>query len=162
MIDFDIQRCTRRCAATNREFNAGESFYSVLVAEGSQVLRYDYADDQWEGPPENSLGWWRSRMPDANAKTVNWAPNDVMVHYFEQLAAQPDKQDVRYVLALLMIRRRVVRLEESKEDEKGQETMVLYCPRNDNEYSVNVLSPTRERIDEIQEILAQLLFADSS
>ncbi len=31
MIDYEIQRCTRHCAASGRELVEGETFYSVLL-----------------------------------------------------------------------------------------------------------------------------------
>ncbi len=161
MLDFEIQRCTRRCAKTDRELHPGETFYSVLAAEGAVVVRRDFCDEAWEGPPEGAIGWWKSQMPEPNARKFHWAPNDVMLHYFEQLEGQADKQDVRYVLALLMIRRRVVRLEDTETDDTGREVLVLYCPRNENEYKTAVVMPDDQRAAEIQEELAQLLFANA-
>jgi len=136
----------------------GEAFYSMLVVEEGEVVRLDFCEEAWEGPTDEALGWWKSEMPDPNAHKVHWAPNDVMLHYFEQLASQVDKQDVRYVLALLLIRRRVVRLEETETDDDGNEVMVLYCPRKETEYQVPVVDPTAERIGQIQEELARMLF----
>lgn len=159
MIDFEIQRCSRRCATTDRELHPGEAFYSALVPQGSEVVRTDYSEEAWQGPPEGTLGWWKSRMPDPKANKLHWAPNDVMLHYFEQLEAVPDKQDIRYVLALLLVRRRVVRHEETENNEQGNQRLVLYCPRNENEYRVDVATPTQSRIKQIQEELARLLFA---
>ena len=71
MIDFEVQRCTRRCAKTDREFKAGEVFYSILVSQGAAVVRYDYSSEAWEGPPEEAIGWWKSQMPDANANKLH-------------------------------------------------------------------------------------------
>jgi len=56
MIDYEVQRCTRRCATTQRELQPGEIFYSTLVAEGAQVVRHDYSQEAWQGPPEGVLG----------------------------------------------------------------------------------------------------------
>ncbi len=162
MFEFDIQRCTRRCAKTEREFRPGETFYSVLVAEGAEVVRYDYSQEAWDEPPENTVGWWKSQMPEPNAKKVNWAPNDVMLHYFVELENDPTKADVRYVLALLMVRRRIVRLEETETDEAGNEQLVLYCPKNETDYRVAVLDPSPERAAEIQDELSKLLYADAA
>ena len=162
MIDFEIQRCTRRCAKTQREFKPGEPFYSVLVPDGAEIRRHDYSAEAWDGPPEDAVGWWKSQMPDANAHKMHWAPNDVMLHYFQQLEGQPGKEDIRYVLALLMIRRRIVRLEATETDPQGREIMVLYCPRGEVEYRVPVTAPAGPRVDEIQQELAALLFADAS
>lgn len=162
MVDFEVQRCTRRCAKTDREFTPGEVFYSALVQDGGSVVRFDYSREAWERPPEDAIGWWKSQMPEPNAKRVNWAPNDVMLHYFQQLGDDPSKAGVRYVLAILMIRRRVVRLEEEREDEAGNRVMVLYCAKTETEYVVPVLEPEGERIKEIQEELSKLLFADAT
>jgi hypothetical protein len=162
MVDFEIQRCSRRCAKTDQEFAPGDRFYSVLVAEGAEVVRYDYSQAAWEGPPAEAIGWWRSQMPEPNARRANWAPNDVMLDYFQQLEAQPDKADVRYILTLLMVRRRVLRLEDSEVDPDGQEKMVVFCPRNETEYHVSVVSPGKARAKEIQDELARLLFADAT
>jgi hypothetical protein len=162
MLDFDVQRCTRHCAETGREFVPGETYHSALIAEGGEVVRRDYCEAAWNGPPEGALGWWKSQMPEPNAHRVHWAPNDVMLHYFEQLDGVLDKQDTRYILALLMVRRRVLRLEGSEYDLQGREVLVVYCPRNEMEYRVNVVAPDDRRVTEVQEELAQLLQTDGS
>src|SRR5687767_197677 len=108
MLDFEVERCARRCAKTDREFQPGETYYSALVPRGSGVARLDFSAEAWEGPPEGSLGWWQARLPEPHGNKMHWAPNDVMLHYFEQLDGVADQADVRYVLALLMVRRRVL------------------------------------------------------
>lgn len=161
-MEYEFQRCTRRCEATGREFAPGELFYSALVEEPTGLVRKDFAAQAWQGPPEGSVGWWKSQMPSPNDRRMHWAPNDVMLHFFEQLAEQPDKQDMRYVLALLLVRRRVLREEESEIDEQGHEVLVLYCPRSDVTYHVPTVIPDESRIQAIQEELAKLLFAKAA
>ena len=131
----------------------------MLVAEGAQLVRYDYSAEAWEGPPDRAIGWWKSQMPDPAAKRMHWAPNDVMLEFFEQLESRPESQDTRYVLALLLVRRRVLRLEEPEQDDQGREVLVAYCPRRETTYRVVAVPPAPSRIDEIQEELAKLLFA---
>ena len=162
LMDYEVQRCTRHCAKTGRELQPGEVFYSTLLAEGAQVVRHDYSAEAWEGPPEKVLGWWKSQMPHRDAKRLHWAPNDVMLELLEELETQPDKQDMRYVLGLLLIRRRVVRLEETDHDAEGREISVLYCPRRERTYRVMTVMPSEQRTAEIQEELARLLFADAA
>ena len=162
MFDIEVQRCTRRCAKTDRQLGPGETFYSTLLVEGASVVRYDYSAEAWQGSPENALGWWKSQMPDRSAKKLHWAPNEVILDYFEQLQEQPDKQDVRYVLALLMVRRRIARLEETEVDDEAREVLVLYCPRSETQYKVPVADASQERIGEIQAELANLLFAHAA
>lgn len=162
MLDFEIQRCTRRCSLTDRELKPGETIYSAIVARGADVVRLDFAQDAWGEAPDGTIGWWRSQVPDASGKKMHWAPNDVMLHYFEQLAGQEEKQDVRYVLALLMVRRRILRLEENVKDEQGRDLLKLFCPRNETQYEVAAALPDEPRMLEIQTDLAQLLSAPAA
>ena len=160
MLDFEVQRFTRVCAKTDRALKPGDSFYSVLVRDGASVSRQDVIADAWDGPPDDCLAWWKSEVPDPKSKKTHWAPHDVMLHYFAELqdqADRPDQADVRYVLTLLMIRRRIFRLEETETDDEGHETMILFCPRNETEYRVDVTTVSRDRAKEIQGLMAQLL-----
>jgi hypothetical protein len=156
-MDYEVQRSTRHCAATGRELAPGESFYSVLVAEGADLRRCDYSVEAWQGPPAQAVGWWKAQVPDRNATRRHWAPNDLMLQFFDDLAEQPERQDMRYVLSLLLVRRRVMRLEENAKDEQGREVLVLYCPRRDANYRVPAVAPNPQRIEQIQEELARLL-----
>jgi hypothetical protein len=158
-VDFEIGRFTRRCAATDREFRPGDTFYSVLIPAGATVIRKDYSADHWPGAAEESICWWKSEMPDTSAHKVTWAPNDAILGYFTELIEKPTRADQLYVLALLMIRKRIVRLEESQRNEAGDEEMLLYCPGNEQEYRVAVVEPDAQRIEQIQTELAQLLFS---
>jgi len=157
VVDFEVQRFTRVCAKTGRELQPGETYYSVLIRDGVQIIRQDVAAGEWDTPPEDCLGWWKSEVPDPKAKKMHWAPHDVMLHYFAETENDPEQADVRYVLSLLMVRRRILRLEETETDDAGRETMLLYCPRNETEYSVGVTPISQQRVQKIQELLAQLL-----
>jgi hypothetical protein len=121
------------------------------------LKRSDYAANVWQGPPENAVGWWKSQVPDKTSRRKHWAPNEVMLNFFDELAASPDKQDMRYVLTLLLVRRRVFRLEEEERDAEGREVLTVYCPRRDATYTVLAVMPAQDRIEQIQEELAALL-----
>ena len=157
MLDYEIQRCSRRCSATDRELKDGETCYSVLMAEGGQVVRRDYSAESWQGPPEEAIGWWKSTVVDPNAGRPHWAPNDVMLNYFERLLEDPTAEDARYVLALLLVRRRVLRVERHERNPAGRDTLVLHCARNECDYRVTEMLPTPERAAAIQQQLAELL-----
>jgi hypothetical protein len=162
MLDYEIQRCSRRCSTTERELRDGETCYSVLTAEEGQVVRRDFSAEAWQGAPENAIGWWKSTVVDPNAGRPDWAPNDVMLNYFERLLEDPSAEDARYVLALLLVRRRVLRVEAHEKDHAGRDTLVLHCSRNEREYRVSELLPTPERAAAIQQQLADLLQTSGS
>ena len=169
LLDFEVQRLTRRCAATDRALEPGETCYSVLELQGADIVRKDYCQDKWNGPPEGIFGWWRTQVPEPTAKKIKLAPNDVLLELFDELADRHDQSDLRYVLALLLIRRRVFRLDlpadsldaarEASDDRPTNESMFVYCPKREATYEVTVTMPDRARIEEIQQQLSELLVA---
>ena len=130
MLDFTVQRFTRRCHQTERDLQPGETVYSVLIPQEAQVIRRDYSLEAWTGPPEDAIGWWRSKVEegkDANAPPkVEQAPDEALWSYLHSLSDQPENEDVRYILALLLVRRRLARLENTENDEFGREILVRH------------------------------------
>lgn len=160
-MDYDLQKTSRTCSATGREIPAGDEFYSVLIREGAVLKRLDYAVDAWPGPPNEAIGWWKSTMPDRDPKKPKPAPSEVLLELFRDLENSPERLDLRYVLSLLLIRRRLLRMEETEHDDAGREVMVLYCPRDEQTYRVTNVAPNEARAQEIQEYLGQLLFSSA-
>ncbi len=157
MLDYEVQRCSRRCSVTDRELRSGETCYSALVPAGGEVVRQDFSAEAWKGPPASAIGWWKATVVDPNDGRLHWAPNDVMLHYFERLLEDPAGLDARYVLGLLLVRRRIARLERTETAADGTVELVLYCPRNDREYRVSEATVTPERAAAIQQQLSDLL-----
>ncbi len=159
MLDFDIQRCSRKCAVTGRELVPGEVFYSVLITEGGEIIRKDYAVSAWSGAPENSLGSWRARVPDQSTPKLVMAPHDLILQLFEELLNQGSSPELCYVLALLMVRRKIARIEETVKEVGGGDVLVIYSPKSEREYRVPVSEPPAARVPEIQEQISRLLFS---
>jgi hypothetical protein len=160
-MDFDVDRCTRHCAVTGRPLTEGEEFYSALVRSAGSVARQDYSLEAWHGAPDGAIGWWKSKMPQRDSKRAQMAPSEVLLEFFESLADSPEAEDMRYVMALWMLRRRILRMEETQRDTAGREVLVLYCPRTETTHRVASLAPSDERVAEIQAELGKLLFATS-
>lgn len=158
-MDFDVSKTTRTCAASGREIAAGETYHSALVREGADVKRLDFAKEGWTGRPENAIADWVSVMPEReDSQKRKLAPSEVLLQLFHDLAEQPGQEDMRYVLTLMLIRRRLMRLEDTT-TENGVETMTLYCARDEQTYQVPAVVPAAARVDEIQNYLTGLLFA---
>lgn len=167
ILDFEVQRTSRRCAATDLPLEPGDVCYSVLEFRGAEVIRRDYSSAAWTDPPPEAFAWWRTRIPEPVAKKVKLAPNDVLLELFDQLADDPMHEDMRYVLTLLLVRRRVFRLETQGDllsaangsGASASDVMCVYCPNRDASYTIPAVMPDSERIDEIQQRLSDLLIA---
>jgi hypothetical protein len=167
LLDFEVQRTSRRCTATDLPLEPGDICYSVLEFQGADVIRKDFSSAAWTEPPGEAFAWWRTQIPEPTAKKVKLAPNDVLLELFDQLADNPASDDLRYVLALLLVRRRVFRLETAAEvfdgspasDSSGSSNLAVYCPKRETSYCIPAVMPGDARIDEIQLQLSDLLIA---
>lgn len=112
---FEIARLTRRCAATGRELAVGEPYIAVLT-ETDVVERRDFSVEAWEAgarPAGTLVGWWKGVVPPQEAKGTRFVSDPELLDLFEQLAqaTEPGRQAFAYVLALLLVRRRLLKPE---------------------------------------------------
>lgn len=159
-MDFDFKRRSRVCTRSERELVAGESYFSVLVEQDEEIMRYEIASSHWQGPPENCISWWRSKVPDHDPNRFFWAPDHVIIDYFESFQSVQGKLVAQFVLALLLIQKRIFRLRDTASDACGDEVMYVSCPRRGTNYEVPVQTPDPGEVDSIQSELTQLLFSD--
>lgn len=157
MLDFDITRCSRKCSVTGREIQPGEDVHSVLTRDGHEIIRRDYCTEAWEGPPEDCVGWWTTHIPLPPSTGQKMAPPEVLVQLFDQLSQSGDKPDLCFVLALLLIRRKLLK-EESHASDSPENHWLLKCPMNDSTYELAVQRITSEQAKRLQDELVQLIY----
>ena len=160
-LDFEVQSCSRRCAKTERELKPGDSYFSIVTEEGPELLRTDYSTDAWEGPPEECVGWWQSRVPTKSDAKPRLAPTDVMLNLFETLADRPDEESFRYLLGLMLLRKRALRRDDAYKDGEGKEVLVLFCPRRNQNCELPVSELTAEDAESLQQRMTELLYSDA-
>src|SRR5436309_5385333 len=126
MTAYQIQSLTRVCHASGRELRPGERFVSALTADGAELVRRDYAADAWPGPPAGVIAYWSGRVPADGKPKPPPVNDDVLVDCLARLESsdEPGQRNFRYVLALLLMRRKRFRFEEARK-EGGSEVLVL-------------------------------------
>lgn len=137
---YEIERPTGRCAVTGRELRSGEPYVAALVeappdpvadspspqpssagprpgGTGLGMHRIDVSLEAWErGPrPAHVFSHWRSRVPEPHQKRRLFVDDDVLVNLFRRLsdASQPERLAFRFVLALILMRKRLLKYEGS-------------------------------------------------
>jgi hypothetical protein len=158
MTEYQIEANTRRCALTGRELRPGERFYSVLLDEGGKFLRRDYSTDAWQGPPEGAFGFWAGRIPAGGESSRPRIDDEVLIECLQRLEGDTDPSRVpfRYVVALLLMRRKRLRFEEAR-TEGGEEVLVLRCAKTGIEYRVVDPRLGEEAMQAVQEEVFRLL-----
>ena len=118
VVEHNIQRFSRKCSVSGREIGAGEVYYSSLTETPTGIQRLDYSREAWSGPPEECVGWWKSRLPTPTQTKIRWAPDGVLLAYFENLLVT-QRWDVLNVLVLALTRRRIMTAEYPKAGSAG-------------------------------------------
>lgn len=162
-LDFATPGGVRRCVKTDRVLRPGDHYYSLLREEGEGLTRVDFAADAWPGPPQDAFAWWESPSAESSPRSA-MAPNDVLLRLFDQWNDDPAKSQARFVLTLLLVRRRIFRIEPTVTLGPDQTAptlplMRVYCPRRDETYDVPEETPDAQLASQIQQELSHLLAA---
>jgi len=158
MIDYQIQPNTRRCAVSGRALQPGEKFYCVLLDEGDKFVRKDYGSEAWQGAPEGAFSFWAGRIPDLEQSRKRRIDDDLLVDCFQRLEGQtePGRLSFRYVVALLLMRRRRFKFEETR-TENGREVLCLRCARTGAQHEVMNPGLTEDEMTTVQEEVFKVL-----
>jgi hypothetical protein len=158
VTNYQIQSSSRHCARTGRELKPGEKFYGVLYDRGANFVREDWSVDAWQGPPADAFSFWLGRLPSDNQPRRIQVDEGLLIDCLERLAEEttPAKVNFRYVLALLLMRRKRLKFEEVARVE-GQEYLALRCVRTRKLYRVLNPQLTDEQIADVQDEVQKVL-----
>lgn len=153
-MDYRFKPPSKTCAGTGKPLVPGSTCHSVLIDKEGHLVRFDYSDEGWAGPPEGHVGYWKTMVPVApDAKSQRFDPETAQ-RYFEQLSeeASPVHDRQRYVLALVLLQQRRLRLDNTRLD-GDDEILELSGRHGEGSFEVrNLHLPD----DETQQLQAEL------
>jgi hypothetical protein len=166
-MELKLHRPHAACVQTGRPFVAGEPLVSALVRSEGRLDRIDYAATAWAGPPAHTLAWWRSTFPATAQAGTTLAPADVLLDVLEELEGREGDTALRYLVALELVRRRVLRFVDRPQDDgdgkaaagTAQPDLILACRKRSREYRVQSVSPREAAGPGVEERLAALLWS---
>ena len=121
----------------------------------------DYCEAEWKSPPEGCIGWWKTQVPQLEKGKIYWAPRPVLIACIDQLTGQADKGELAYVMALSLVRKRILKLAQSETDDSGTEWINVSDPQSERQYRLKVCELSDVQIESAQQELAELLFTDA-
>lgn len=161
--EYKVGRCSRQCFKQERPLREGEAYFSVIIADGDDYRRRDYSAEAWEGPPADAIGHWRARMPKSDERKLVLAPKAVLVGLLREMENFPEKAKPRYLLALTMMRKRILRPAPATAASKAKpESLFVQVIEDDSIIEVPVCEIDRVESEQLREELNELLYCDAS
>lgn len=164
---WDIGRSSGQCAATGRPLEPGAPCIVALIErEGdlaSPFARADFSQEGWDSAarPKGVVAFWRATVPQPNEKRRGFVDDQTLLDLFERLGSddRPHRVRFRFVLMLLLVRKRLLRLVGTESKAGVESWMVLPRGAEEGEAPVAVLNPrldetaTREVTEQLGEVL---------
>jgi hypothetical protein len=158
MTEYQIQPNARRCSSSGRELRAGERYFSVLTEESGKFVRRDYAADAWQGPPSGAFSFWAGKLATPDGRRRPAIDDELLLDCFGRLEGQtePGRINFRYVVGLLLMRRRRLRLDAAVRED-GIEVLYFRCSRTGTKYRVINPALSEEESAAVQDEVFQAL-----
>jgi hypothetical protein len=163
-MDYDIKPLGKVCAVTGQPLRPGDHVFSVLIDDDGEIQRLDFSEKGWPGsPPPNSIGVWRVVVPAPVIASRNPLDPTALMQLFEQLCEneQPLQERLRYVLALLLMRMRRLKLDGRREI-AGEAFLQFSASNGEGNFEVRDLQLSDQEAHSTQQELNALLLAESS
>jgi len=157
MEKWQVERSAGRCFGTGREIAAGEEYFGALVEAADGFARRDYSVEYWQRKNPEVFCYWKTRMPTDEKKPV-FIDDNMLMAFFDRLEgdAEPERVDFRFVLAMILMRKRRLKYDRGKND-NGREIWSLKVAGEDR--TVEVLNPNlnEEQIERLSGQLGQIM-----
>jgi hypothetical protein len=119
--EWEIKSRARFCARTGKPFEEGEYFYTLLFRDGDGFRREDISEKAWNERNENiqPFSFWRSKyeapQPPPSEPLRKHDAESLLRSLISE--ADPASTNARFILALILERKRILRpIESSDED----------------------------------------------
>lgn len=156
---MDFPHPTRICAATGRELKPGERIHGVLFDDAGKFVRKDFAADAWHGPLPGAVAHWAGRIPATRGPRKPIFHDGLLLDCFDHLqgATEPHRLEFRYVVALLLMRRKKLKFEDAERNPDGTDVLILRDIRTGARCEVADPKLTDDRITAVQQEVFQVL-----
>ena len=153
-MEYQLRPLGKNCAGTGQPLKPGSMCFSVLIEKGDELQRLDYSAEGWKGPPENAVAQWKCAVPLPAESKKKLLDPDALMGYFDQLYEQANPLDerLRYILAILLIRKKRLKLEGSRYEGEN-EFLQLLSQQGEGSYEVRDLQISEGEMLELQDVL---------
>lgn len=156
--EWAIKHRAETCAVTQRPFESGEYFYTLLYLDADGYRREDLSEEAWKIRNENiqPFSFWKTRYEPLPQPTETLPKENAEELFRRLVASENPPANACYVLAAMLERKRVVKQIKTENAEKGRVLIYEHGATGD----VFIVSDPGLRLDELENVqneVAQLL-----
>jgi hypothetical protein len=183
---FQIETSDYQCCGCEKEISCGSRYFSTVVFEDAAFRRRNYCDPCWAGAQnartagaEELYAYWRTCRPEppgADPRRMRFDPA-LVLEFFRRLSApagepgdagraadaeamgpaEPQKRDLRFVLALLLVRKKALHFDSSVERNGGEWLRLTERGDRSRVYWVENPDLTDEQLGRVRDDIGELL-----
>lgn len=157
MTDWSFRRRQGWCQTCEKRFEEGERHASSLAVVGEALAREDLCSGCWLGRAgrDELFHWFTRHREGKRGLQLDLGTLEALFVRLEG-RAEPRVREMRYLLALLLLRKRRIKLDRILREAEG-ESMLVHRPRRKESFRVFVFDFTPERMQELRSDLVLLL-----
>jgi hypothetical protein len=160
--NWKIAKPSACCCSCQARFQPGQVCYSVLYDRNAVFERRDYCSTCFHAaPPADCFSFWRNTVPEEDFSARRKVRLDVeaLLDLFKNLggAPEPKRAAFRYVLALMLARKRVLKLEGSRRGREGGEMLLFSERQSESRHEVAQPALSETELAEVSDELGRLL-----
>jgi hypothetical protein len=158
MADWEIKKPLGTCAGSGKTIEPEQEYIATLIETPEGMQRKDYCVEYWNENKPEVYCYWKSVMPKPDQKKKLFVDDSMLMSFFERLATETDEEKLnfRFVLALILMRKRLLKYDSSKNAD-GKEIWSLKV--SGREQIDQVINPhlTEDKIEQLSGQLGQIL-----
>jgi hypothetical protein len=158
--DWPIKHRADVCARTDRPFQPGEQFYTLLFREGDAFRREDLSEEAWTNRNDNiqPFSFWKSRYEPPPATPPEPLAKESAEELLRRVLAEnnPANANACYVLAVMLERKRVLKQVKTEESD-GRPVLIYEHAKTGDVFIVPNAQLRLDEIGHVQQEVSELL-----
>jgi hypothetical protein len=158
--EWEIKSRAEKCTVTDREFQDGEFFYTLLFHKKDGFRREDLCEKAWRERNDNiqPFSFWRSKfeppLPPEPEPLEKQTAEDLLRRYMQE----PDAQhaSARFLLAVMLERKRLLKQVDAQKTDAGR-TLIYEHTKTGEVFVIPDPELRLEQLAAVQSELAALL-----
>ena len=159
---YEISRTIGQCGACEKALAPGEEFFAIVTDGGEELVRKDFCIDCWNKRDADDaalLAIWRTHVPQPQEKKKMFVDDELLKDFFTRLDGAQDeaKSSFRFVLALVLMRKKLLVYDRAETDTDGRETWSMHFKGSDQRHSVIDPHMDEDKIADVSHQLGTIL-----